>query len=986
MQKITAALAGLSLVSGAIPSLANEPGLKTRSAVSSPLLSAESEQKIRDGINSLQILIHRAHPGPQMDALLMTRAKLELSLAQKMLLLPKASVTNSRISRLLESSIKDAMTVAASPASAKNARLRSNAYYFAGEAAIYLNRNAQANQWFKQAIEINPSGSETPLMAFFIAEDYFDHQDYDQARSYYSRYLERLEPRIKRLAIYKIAWCWLKQEKVDEAEKSLMYLVRHFPKEEVSKDAIRDLGFVLSRFRSEDQALNLATELFPTEKDEAKFLRIIETNYEQQGKASARSKVFKRLVDLTTDPVEKIELYLGLLNMVRKDFASTPHYLIFTEIRSTLETNDIGPGSKQIAPLQRVLDEETQKLVRAYIDTYSGKQKNLEKIPRDKLVGTMKDLFGFYSAYFPKSEFVPVIMRIWIDVCQDSKDWACIDNINKHLTDDSASTVALREKAALAEIVAFEALAKENRGRYRPRLMESLNAFTKNYPKSSLWLATTKRSVDLLLEDKRYDDAIPVLDKILAHEPNEENFYRSQWARFQAEQYGEVGNRGKDPKFASIKKSTRLQTLQREALLKIAETARNKNDTKTYTESIRQFISSGADAGKAKIARADLLRFDIEKGAYPAADEEILKVAPNDRVSPDFHDSLETLVSYHLKRGEFKQADQLLAGVKAPNSSVHFESILAKLGSGGTIRRSDTQGLSSSQQSYLMTTLCLLQPETLFDWFKATPPQTKEERTLLLLALRLRHDNWNFTPSPEEKAWLKDTLPESTKSYPTTALEKRLASLHYPEAGATGPKAEKALQLVVQQTQEIRGQISDEIKGKPAEVQLRIFQAARANEEKVAQLILASPPPADLTLEQRDQYEAALKKAAGEFTAQGQEFGKLETSTKNALNEIQEKEKERILPPVSMDKWPWPNGGDKLLVDSVKSQNAMGAWILLELHRKDWFSGDDQKYYLCRSGVLLGSNGGETMRRYLYDELTTAEQEDVIKKWKEVAR
>jgi hypothetical protein len=763
-------------------------------------------------------------------------------------------------------------------------------------------------------------------------------------------------------------------------------LIRTYATEEIAKDARRDLAFIMARFTSEDEILGRSEHLFPKPSDRLEFLRIVEGNREQQGKSSVDSKILQRIIDLEVDPIRKVQVYLGLLSVVHKEYASATHINVFGRIQAILDNAKVQPLSKQISPVEKLLDEETQKLARAYIDTFSGKAINPEKISKPTLSQDLKSIFAFYTYYFPKSQYSSTIYRIWMDVCADSEDWSCVVSLNQKVQ-SGAGLEALREKSSLTQIVALEALMKKDRKTYHPQLEQALDGFIKSYPKSTSWLRTAKRRVDLRFDDKQYEQALPVLDQILVLEPNEENMYRAQWARFQVHKFEEVTAHLQDSKYATLSNSQRLQALKREALLETAKSARERGDASVYKNSIQQFISNSSDATKTKIARQDLLRFDLEKGLYPEAAAELLKISPTDRVAPEFKDSFETLVTYHLKRGEFQKSNELFKGVpeKTLDPSLLFAFTLSKLGAGDSIKRADLERLPATQQSYIITLLCLTQPKVLVSWFKQNPPRKDEDRRIALLSTRLDRGSWNFAPTREEGIWFKGLLNEPVKDAPLTSVERKIQALSYPTAKTKGTKYDQAVQSLVVSTRTIREQVPKDIQGKTSEVQRRVFKAARMNEEKLAQLILSSPTPAGLSAEQEAQYHAGLQDLSKEFSDQAIEFGKLETAAENAIKQAELEENARMLPALKADKWSWPSAPEPWIENLVKAHNSIGALVVLDLRRKEWFSKDDV-YYFYRTGVLLNASDGEVMRRYLYEELTAAKQDGVISKCKEIAQ
>jgi hypothetical protein len=194
----------------------------------------------------------------------------------------------------------------------------------------------------------------------------------------------------------------------------------------------------------------------------------------------------------------------------------------------------------------------------------------------------------------------------------------------------------------------------------------------------------------------------------------------------------------------------------------------------------------------------------------------------------------------------------------------------------------------------------------------------------------------------------------------------------------------KTVERLASDTRWIRKLLEKDIKGKAPQVQRRILEAARVNEDKLAQLILSSPVPDGLTPEQQAQYKAGVGDLAKEFSQQAEDYGKIEAKIDATLKEAEQQELARMLPVLKLDKWPWPSTKDDVLSKLVQARNSVGALIVLDLRRKEWFS-EDEAYYWYRTGILLTSDSGEVMRRYLFEELSAEKQDRILSKCREMA-
>jgi hypothetical protein len=300
------------------------------------------------------------------------------------------------------------------------------------------------------------------------------------------------------------------------------------------------------------------------------------------------------------------------------------------------------------------------------------------------------------------------------------------------------------------------------------------------------------------------------------------------------------------------------------------------------------------------------------------------------------------------------------------------------------VSRKEIDKLDPDRREYLHTLLCLTRPQAVISWFKASAPKSESDRKLALLALRLSHGEWAYSPSHEEEAWVKGLVPAKAKVVEMTTTERRIKSLQYPSSKVSATRLAKTVERLASDTRWIRKLLEKDIKGKAPQVQRRILEAARVNEDKLAQLILSSPVPDGLTPEQQAQYKAGVGDLAKEFSQQAEDYGKIEAKIDATLKEAEQQELARMLPVLKLDKWPWPSTKDDVLSKLVQARNSVGALIVLDLRRKEWFS-EDEAYYWYRTGILLTSDSGEVMRRYLFEELSAEKQDRILSKCREMA-
>lgn len=951
---------------------------RTRPAKSNerpPSIKLDDESKLRNAIDSLTLIIKKTPAGLGRNKLILNRAKTELQLVQSRLLKSKALLHDSYEKNLIARVRNDAEFVDKDQAS--TLQMRAQAYFLEGLCADDTNDIDRAIEYFKQSIALDPKSADSGWMGFYIAEQYFEEKKYRESIETYRSFYARWNGKTQKLVLYKMGWAYINIDRIDEAEKYFTVIIRVGAHDEVEKDALRDLAYISGKFKTDKDIIQLADRTFRTDADKVAFYSAVYDQQETQGMVSNRSTIFAKILETEKDPVQRIKFKIRGLSSLQRGYASVTPYEAFLEVRKMIDNESLTAASPQFGVFGANLNEEAQRLIRAYVDTFSGKAQTPEKLTREQMGTSLRLLFATYDQYFPKDPVRVPILSLWLDVCVDLKDWSCINQVGLEIAGDipdEKTRPALRSRAEIERLAALDELTKSDASKYRSDLIKAAEHFVATSPQSPRWEGVANRLADLYVEDKKFVPATDLLNRIYQTIPSQKSFYRLQWVRFSQENYKELLA---DKRNATLKDAPdpRLAELYRESALKMALKARADGNLADYSAQIQNFIAFNNDPKKTLVARRDFFGFLIERGDMDGATRALAALPPQERCSKDYDDLLNDLCVKKLRAGDFKDIPELLPAPQCAHGDFQSYRMVALIGVAGKPDPSLLLALPPVKRSYFLSVLALAQPKFVISFFDDHGPKNETERAAQQIAVRLVRGRWDEAP-----------VKVSTKPL---FSERKIQELVFPKASDKHFTAK--LKFIVESVPLIRKWTIKGMKGRTPEVQIRMLSAAEGFEKKVAGLILNSPIPPGLSEEQLKEYRAGLSGMAKGYTDQAAEYAKLAAAEQKVIDDGVKHEQDLIIPVPAQSKWAWPKSMSdsvaKPIWTLVEKTNSAGALLIADLNR-DHMLKDDHDYFAARAGVLLYGNRTlkeaefQVMQRYVLDELKAQKMDDVIQQWR----
>lgn len=878
--------------------------------------------------------------------------------------------------------------------------VRSLAYYIAGAALADMEQNKASIDRLKKALETDPQMPFAGAITLYLAEDAFEREKYKESAELYEKYLKSPTPKYAVLARYKIGWSHVYRNDLSAAETQFVELIKLAHDDDLGRESIRDLASVSAQRRTEQGTIDFSKEMFGNDpKARVEFLSSAFVNYQRglgqraagQKKSDAKAGakkgddeqgaqlIFAELLKLAQDPVKRVQLWLEAIRNARRSHATRLHMAAFTSMRDDFASLPEDKIQNALGSLGADVEGEMQALVWSFAETYAGRVENRDQIAKLEMAQNLQEIFRFYERYFPKASNRQAMYRLWMDVCADQKDSACVYKVSKKIQGDG-ELKTLHEDASVEQLAALERLSKEDDGgQYRQELMATLEKMSqkKDFRR---WADVAGRLSGLYSAAGEHDKAVKLLHEVQTRSPSEAAFYRLQAARFQAGKFDEILSA------QDAYKTERLRSLTREASLKIAIRAQEKGDLAAYEAGIEKYLASGPEAQKELLVLHDHLQYLREKAGLDKAAARLALIPPAKRASASLRDATVKIAIELMQKADFRTAESVLkipAGTPG-RKELLYESVLARLGNGTKVDAADIDGLEEARREYVLGLLSFSQSEKVLLYVKTMKKPTQAVRRIAYLAAQI--DQGKIEPVLEKdlRRIVGDVAPRMER--PPTRTEIMAQQVRFPSPSLDAVTYANRLKTVLVSVRKIRNQVPSDVKGQPPELQLRVIRAAIAAESQAAEAVKRSPVPDGLAKPKRDAYKAGLEQIASEFSAQADDYRRAERAYQVAVNEgrgARRPASEVVKMPVpKLDPWPWPQNASRPKVFSlVREKRTTSSLIMLDLQRdaNALAAGD---YWIFRSGVLLAASRSPAMIDYVYRELRDAGQNDLIERWK----
>lgn len=936
-----------------------------------------SEAEGRELVESLDLLLQKAPGGTQEIKLRLSRAQAILGVARATLLRSKETKMGAAEAGTLATARSDVAKVL--KMAGLSAGDRAQALYLAGLSYVYSDTPAKALPFLEKAHASFAAGDPTrEWIGIYLAEELFEDGQFAKALPYYVTAAQTQSSYLW-LARYKAAWCNLNLRKIPEAESAFSQIARSPKSGSFGSDSLKDLAFLSARFRSDAEVLALVQRLGLRDEARTDFLRRVQGQREAQNDMDPKSELFRSLLATEKDPASRVKLWISVVRGTYRQYADSRHLDSLSHVFEEIRKAGWKADTAAFADVADIVDQEAQRLLRSFVETYAGRTKTPDSALQKPsvLAAPLERVFALYAAYFPKSPRLPAILELRSEICESEKNWACVRQSAQQLLDLPAEALkpADRQAANLRLIEACDHSHAFDGTQKTPDAVcrEAIEIFVTERVQAPEWPEVAAKLAELKLKEGHADEARALLEALWKKSPKAPTFVRLQRLRFDDGLFDEVLA---DPRNAALARDPELRGILREAHLKKAKQSKDGGTEADYRKHLESFLALNPDPAKAALARADLVRFLLEKGSSSAAVKELLPLKPVDRLRVPFRALVIDTALERLKVGDSSGAEILWKGGMAKGRDLALLQAYTDVSRGRWPAALPT--LSASERAQVLGLLAVSRPQVAISGLASKKKLDAHERTLLLFALRLAHGKQLFPVDAKLARLLGSSLPATMRSAAEFPLMAAIGKVPLISAKARGRAIERGVEKASGPLRRLRARYTKEAGRLPTAYRVQSAGALAAREKALGEAILRSPLPAGLAAAEKEKYKAAIADAAKEFLDQAAQYERIVQESSEAAAEG---ETAASVPfsNFSEESWPWPASAgfplDQWRKDA-RSGHLDRALVGLEAAR---IRGLDAKEALAiRAGLVLSAYKSEPARRFVYDELKGGGREDLL--------
>ncbi len=858
-------------------------------------------------------------------------------------------------------------------------------YFILGYADVLEGKSAGAIQNLERALAGAPKASYAPWAEILVAEEYFEANQFKQALKYYAKHAKDRSSPYNHVAMYKFAWSLVNLGSLKQGEiafKNIIVDKRH----KFRSDSIKDLVFLLIRFRSQAYVVQTAKELFPDTKDEhyKEFIKTAFINFEQKNRLTLQSPIVIATLEVEDDPLEIAKIYLSTIKGAQREYADAGHKNTIFKFYTHLKNAKIYASSRSFDTLKDGADIETQNFIKAYYDTYSGKVQSPGNTSKKELAQTLFQILPIYLEYFPQTNKISEIYSLWSFVCTTERDFPCLIQLSDRAMDDKHLSIKDKETHYLGGVSALEKMVKldkEHVDKWSDKLLDSLIKFVKAFPKSKQRLTATKRIVELYVERKNFKYAFLFSKFTYKFEPTAANFYTYQWINYQLEKYSDIIE---NPDNAKHRVSEpRIDALIKESALKIVADASKSSNFGKLEKYTAIFVANNGDRAKVLAAYDNVIILYLKDKQLDRAMAYIAKLPPEFQQDNHILSRRVELCLQFVYQANFEGCEKT---IRLGRSSPDFETLLVYFQLASGVLNLDSLERRPDKDAFISGTL-LLDPQRYVNYMSSQKKAlSKPLKLQVLLALRLAAKQDVFAINSYWRTSLKDLLPDDFNPAPQSKILSSMAA--FVPSSDRKVKADDAIAKNLPLILDSRKKFDLEIKKLRPTEQIELLEKLSNYEKDMGTWVMNANMPADLTPAEQEEFKTALTQQAQQFVDQSKVYSDLKADVEKALDELSKKTGEAAPPKLTrISRWNWPSSlmnKDEAegLSDLIKNKQWKKAYVLNELLLANKIS-TPEEHVRVRSGILLNHNPSPPMAKYVFDELQRGGQSAIIDSWRE---
>ncbi len=850
--------------------------------------------------------------------------------------------------------------------------------YLKGMAYLDLNEKEKSRSMLLKSIELDPNSKFSIGTSIYLADVLFDEQKLEKSLKEFNRFYSKMNEAEKELVDYKIAWIYLNQSKLDQAQSMFEKIYIQTKSANMLNDAVQSLAIVVGENKDQMRALNSLEKIFsridPKDTSDRKLkllwavFNTFQSNINRQ-----HDKITEKLLASILKTEDKIKIWLAELKDARYVDNHKMQIYYYNEIIKNIEIKE-GRFPENLVTYQEEVEYESEFIISYYLQSYTKKR------TPESLTVLKQALMNHLQ--FKDSKKINDVQLLLLDLLSEGTDKnELLSSCDEMLK--STLEPRIQEKVLLYKLDALESLYRTDQQKYSDLYKQTFEQFL---PQTSFpnWDTVANKYVGFLVNLKDFGAALEVLKTIYEKNNSEAILEKLATVFFELDQCSEIIE-SKNYPFSSSK-STKISDFKRECNLKMASKAKESPEQfGNYENHIKSFIKS-SDGDKKISGMLDYLATLEKKNQLEKIYQSLTTDFNADRFNPKvvpFTFKISVLLENIAQWDRvFKLTDQCFdLKTCAELNRAKANAVFVQSAKFDAKKLSD---LAPDQLKYYEGFLSVLEPSQFIEYKSKTSNISALDKGLLELSLKLDQRDLK---TKENKALLKKfglTDDSVSLSFTETDTYKILKSINWNKPGR---KSEADIAKSVEKVQKTRKTFANDLKKlKYDQIDLLLNELIIA-ERNCSQMILSSDIPAGLNEAQKNEYLSSLKGIAAEFDKNVIDYEKAKVSVNEKMKSLKnQNEAANFKRPKTIQAWFGQKVKAKyfsLVANQVSLKQYKSAVLLADLYRSQKLI-TDADYFLMRSGVFLISNSSNAMRDFVYQELKSEKQEGVIQVWKKL--
>lgn len=849
-------------------------------------------------------------------------------------------------------------------------------YYMRGMIHYEYNRSKEMLEAFRQSINLDLNNKRVPGLALIIAEHLYESDNYNEAIKYYTAFQNKMSPYQRDLANYKIAWSYIGLGNYDKGFEMFLKLIRSNAKNSFSNDSIKDLSYFMAQTKNEDEIIQAAELYMPDLEIRSKFYISVIESFMAIDRKDKVSALFAEALKIQKTSVDKLKTRLYKLLFSRREYPTYGEWELILSLNEEIKLVSPEDREKFFFTFGADLEAVLEHYIKNVLDIYSSKIQVKNGVKKENSFNILNDVINIFLNLFPKSPKTITMWNILVDLCKESSQIKCLNELAQKSDDLSKTNEQYKQvyrKILLSKLVIWEAAydkadknAKDNKNSEQASkgFIDDAENFLNQFPTAPENLKIRKKLVSVYLQNKNTSKALSHVEKNIQAEPSVDNYKALLLIYFEKGDYTKIIDL-KD-KIKSLN-SRETDEILRETYIKLAEEHKKDDDFKDYVQTITSYLEMQKDPAKRSIVILDVMYTALKKEDMTVFIQ-FWELLPKDSQKSSAVAAIKTdAINYMIQSGDFRE----LKGFEV-SKPIKFPEAVYKAANKMSFSQDQWDSIKRMKlddRLYFYSTFMLESPLTVI--YKLKDTNNSKEKKILEISRALH----SGVLAKEKKV----TGPRSKNmaKYKTIAWPSEKLSVEKYSA-----RAERA----VGDVRTLRKKSVAELQQLQLPEKLELLKVMAIAEKRCSEMLTTSPYPVGLTPEQIEEYKKGLTELAVEFDTQHAEFTKLAEEVLKKMDEVAKAESDKILPEFNSLKWPWPGSDISDKAQALADKKSLFAALVYLDRQLENKKIDNSNYVAIKAGLVAKVNRTEAGREFVRQEIVAANRNDLLEVWKGFAK